>query len=48
MGIKIDGMNLAEYAACDAQWFYEVHAVQQAYQQGRQARQDADQRKAAM
>ena len=45
MNVKIDGMTLAEYAACDAQWFYEVQAAQQAYHQGRQARQQADQRK---
>jgi hypothetical protein len=48
MGISLTGMNLADYAACDAKWYYEVQAVQQAYQQGRSARQDADQRKAAM
>ena len=48
MGIKVDGMNLAEFAACDARWYYEVQAAQQAYQQGRSARQQSDQKKAAM
>lgn len=48
MGITLTGMSLTDYANCDAQWYCEVQAVQQAYQQGRQARQNADARKREM
>ncbi len=45
MGISLSGMNLTDFAQCDAQWYCEVQAVQEAFQQGRKARQDADARK---
>lgn len=45
MGINLTGMNLADYAQSDAQWYHEIEAVQTAYRQGQKARQDADGKK---
>ncbi len=48
MHLKLDSMSLAEWAAMDAQWFYEAYDAQQAYRQGQHARNQADHGKAAM
>lgn len=45
MGITLTGMNLADYAQCDAQWYHEIDAVQTAFRQGQQARRDVDSKK---
>lgn len=45
MGVSLAGITLADYAQMDAEWFYEVQAVQTAFRQGQQARTQADVRK---